>query len=139
VAQRRGSHLLTGPIAEFRRKRGALDSGATQGSARELERVSGILTLDREAIGSLCQRHGVVRLAIFGSALTDRFDPARSDVDLAVEFSDGLTDRFAAYFGLKEDLEALFGRPVDLVVRAAIANPFFAAEVTRTEETLFAA
>lgn len=97
------------------------------------------LTLDREAIVALCRQHGVARLSVFGSALTDRFDPNRSDVDMTVEFAPDLPDRFGAYFGLKEDLEQLLERPVDLLVRTAIDNPFFAAEVARTEEMLYAA
>ena len=101
--------------------------------------MSVLLPLDREAIVALCRRHGVVRLSVFGSALTDRFDPKRSDVDLTVEFAADLPDRFGAYFGLKEDLEQLFDRPVDLLVRTAIDNPFFEAEVARTEELLYAA
>ncbi|MGB7962555.1 MAG: nucleotidyltransferase domain-containing protein, partial [Propionicimonas sp.] len=85
------------------------------------------LLLDREAIVALCRRHGVARLSVFGSALTDRFDPNRSDVDMTVEFVPDLPDRFGVYFGLKEDLEQLLERPVDLLVRTAIDNPFFAA------------
>ncbi len=58
---------------------------------------------------------------------------------MTVEFAPDLPDRFGAYFGLKEDLEQLLERPVDLLVRTAIDNPFFAAEVARTEEMLYAA
>lgn len=97
------------------------------------------LSIDLEAIAVLCRQHGVARLAMFGSALTDRFDPARSDVDMTVEFAAGVRDRLGAYFDLKEDLERLLDRQVDLLVRTAISNPFFAAEVARTEELLYAA
>ncbi len=38
------------------------------------------------------------RIRLFGSALTDRFDPERSDVDLLVEFQGGIEDPFDAYF-----------------------------------------
>ena len=101
--------------------------------------MSVLLPLGREAIVALCRRHGVVRLSVFGSALTNRFDPKRSDVDLTVEFAADLPDRFDAYFGLKEDLEQLLDRPVDLLVRTAIDNPFLEAEVARTEQLLYAA
>jgi predicted nucleotidyltransferase len=36
-------------------------------------------------IAGVCQRHGIRRLALFGSALTDRFSES-SDIDLLVEF-----------------------------------------------------
>ncbi len=76
---------------------------------------------------------------MFGSALTDRFDPERSDVGLLVEFQSGIKDPFDAYFGLKEDLEANFGRSVDLVMPNAIRNPYFRSEVEIHAEELYAA
>ena len=66
------------------------------------------------------------RLDLFGSAAGDDFDPARSDLDFLVEFQPVPPGGYAdAFFGLKESLEQLFGRPVDLVAAAAIRNPYF--------------
>ncbi len=76
---------------------------------------------------------------MFGSALTDHFDPKRSDVDLLVEFHSGIKDPFDAYFGLEEDLEAYFGRSVDLVMSNAIRNPYFRSEAEAHVEELYAA
>ncbi len=101
--------------------------------------MSGQLVLDRDAIGELCRKHGVRRLVVFGSAVTDRFDESRSDVDFLVEFDNPVGGRFDAYFGLKEELEALLGRPVDLVAPAALENPYFAASVTKSGRELYAA
>ncbi len=97
------------------------------------------LVLDREAIAALCRRHGVTRLAIFGSAVTDRFDPDHSDVDFLVEFREDVPNAFNAYFGLKDALEGLFGRSVDLVSPNALRNPYFAQRVEHTREELYAA
>lgn len=97
------------------------------------------MVLDRDAIADLCRRRGVRRLAVFGSAVTDRFDEARSDVDFLVEFTEGRHGRFDAYFGLKEELEALLGRAVDLVTPSALENPYFAASVEATAQELYAA
>lgn len=101
--------------------------------------MSGQLLLDRNAIGALCRKYGVRRLVVFGSAVTDHFDQSRSDVDFLVEFGDRANGRFEAYFGLKEELEALLGRPVDLVAPAALQNPYFAASVTRSGREVYAA
>jgi uncharacterized protein len=65
-------------------------------------------------------------------------DP-RSDVDLLVAFADDLPSRFDAYFGLKEGLEGLLGRPVDLVMPGALKNPYFAASALRRSEEFYAA
>jgi predicted nucleotidyltransferase len=92
------------------------------------------------AVRSLCRRHHVRRLDLFGSAVTGRFDLARSDLDMLVTFDDLPPGRYAdAYFGLKSDLERLFGRDVDLVTAVALQNPFFRREVETHRQTLFAA
>jgi uncharacterized protein len=85
--------------------------------------MSGPLALDRKAIGGLCRKYGVRRLVVFGSAVTERYDDSRSDVDFLVEFADDVTSRFDAYFGLKEALEELLGRPVDWSCRAPSTIP----------------
>ena len=51
----------------------------------------------------------------------------------------GAEDAFAAYFGLKEDLEALLGRRVDLVMAKAVRNPHFAASASQGAEKVYAA
>jgi predicted nucleotidyltransferase len=88
----------------------------------------------------LCRRYGVARLDVFGSAADGDFDAARSDVDFLVELDPppGMS-RFDAYFGLKEALESLLGRPVDLVAPSALANPYFAEAVERSRESVYAA
>lgn len=98
------------------------------------------LTEHQGEIVALCRRFGVRRLDVFGSATSDEFDPARSDIDFLVEFAppEG-TSRFDAFFGLKEGLEALVGRPVDLVDPSAMENPYFAAMVEQTRQELYAA
>ncbi|MHB1510126.1 MAG: nucleotidyltransferase family protein [Acidimicrobiales bacterium] len=109
----------------------------------ELERGDEMLLQlsdNRDAIIELCQCYGVLRLAVFGSAVTDEFEPERSDVDFLVEFDPGRRRaRFDDYFGLKEALEALLSRQVDLVTREALANPYFAESVERMCTDLYAA
>jgi predicted nucleotidyltransferase len=86
----------------------------------------------------LCRRFGVRRLDLFGSAATGAFDPGSSDVDMLVEFDDEPTRLFDRYFGLKESLEALYGRPVDLVSAGSLRNPFFIAAVNETRQLMYA-
>ena|SRR5438067_10793526 len=89
----------------------------------------------RPQIEEICRRRGVRRIELFGSAAGAGFDPDSSDLDFLVTFHDLGPDDYAdAYFGLLEDLQRLFGRPIDLVVASAIQNPYFreAIEATRT-------
>ena len=89
----------------------------------------------RQELEDVCRRHRVHRIELFGSATAPGFDPAHSDLDFVVTFQKLGFDQYAdTYFGLLEDLQALFRRPVDLVVASAIENPYFrqAVESTRT-------
>ena len=65
---------------------------------------------------------------------------AERDIDLLVDLDPppglGYAD---AYFGLKEELEKLFARPVDLVSRAAVRNPYFRREIESSRRLLYAA
>jgi predicted nucleotidyltransferase len=91
-------------------------------------------------IEDLCRRLGVRRLDVFGSAVDDSFDIASSDVDVLVEFDarPGF-DHFDSYFNLKEGLELILGRPVDLANAPGLRNPYFRQRVMSTKETLYAA
>ena len=94
----------------------------------------------RAEISKICACFGVRRLELFGSAATGTFDAARSDLDFMVEFDPARRIRpFEQYFGLKEELEALFGRPVDLVEAGASSNPYFLESVNKSRRLLYAA
>ena len=70
----------------------------------------------REQVAAICREYHVRRLALFGSALGDDFDPVHSDLDFVVEFELLPEGTYAdTYFGLIEALERLFQRHVDLV------------------------
>lgn len=94
----------------------------------------------RAAIEDLCRRYGVRTLDVFGSATRDDFDEARSDVDFLVEFGSRPPEMSALrqYFGLKEDLEQLLGRSVDLV-SGRVENPYLRRSVEADRELLYAA
>jgi hypothetical protein len=91
-------------------------------------------------IAELCRRYHVRRLDLFGSAAGDRFDPERSDIDFVVEYLPEAAKGFGGdYFALKEALETLFNRNVDLVSFKAIRNPYFLEEVEETRVGIYAA
>lgn len=99
-----------------------------------------IVEQNRSELVALCKRYGVRRLVVFGSAISGGFDEGISDLDFIVDFKPLPAGMYAdAYFDLKMDLEQLFERPVDLVMGSAITNPYFQAEIRRTEQELYAA
>lgn len=99
------------------------------------------IALHREELRELCRRFHVRRLDLIGSAARDDFDPKRSDVDFLVEFDRDhpAAMSFDTYFGLKESLESLLGRRVDLVESSAVRNPYLKAEFERSRVALFEA
>lgn len=98
------------------------------------------LEAKRDTIAALCLRFGATSLSVFGSAVDGSFDPHTSDLDFLVRFdSTSSHSRFDAFFGLKEALEELFGRPVDLLSVESIENPYFASVVNETRHELYAA
>jgi len=100
-----------------------------------------LIERSRAKIEQVCKRFNVSRLEVFGSAIDGDFDDARSDIDFLVEFAphQDLGPWLAHYFDLKNELEKLLGRKVDLVMPKAIRSPYFLREVNRTRTPLYAA
>lgn len=97
------------------------------------------VVLDADAISRACEEHGVARLRVFGSVLTERFDPSSSDVDFLVDFLPDREDAFGDYFDLEADLERIVGRRVDLVVARSVKNPYFKAAAFDSAQDVYAA
>lgn len=94
----------------------------------------------RAELEALCRKHRVKTLEVFGSAADGTFDPARSDLDFLVEFLPDTGGRmFDGYFDLKDDLERLFHRTVDLVMPRAIRNRYFLEAVNEQRKPVYAA
>ena len=103
-------------------------------------RVPTLVTEQREAIAELCRATHARRLDLFGSAVRGDFNAASSDLDFLVVFEDLPPVRYAeAFFGLKQGLERLFSRPVDLVVERAIRNPYFKERVSAERQPVYGA
>ena len=103
--------------------------------------MHGLIERQRAAIAELCRRHRVRRLDVFGSGArgTD-FDPGRSDIDFLVEFDTAAGGpTLKTFFALRNDLAAVLGRRVDLVVAASVTNPYMKVEIDRAREPVYAA
>jgi uncharacterized protein len=78
----------------------------------------GLIERNADEIRQLARKHGVVKLRVFGSYATGEANET-SDLDLLVRFGPGrdLLD----LVGLKQDLEKLLGRQVDVVEEEALS------------------
>ena len=98
-----------------------------------------VVVLNPDALAQACRRHGVTRLRLFGSATTDSFDPATSDLDFLVDFGPDARPGIGPLLDLQQDLERMYGRQVDLVEARAIRNPYFARRALSQAQDLYAA
>lgn len=94
---------------------------AGQVPSRKPRKVPAEINIDlpKKAISALCRKHHIKKLSLFGSVLRDDFRPD-SDIDVLVEFLPGLTPGFA-FFGIEEELAAVFGRKVDLATPGSLS------------------
>ena len=94
---------------------------------------------NQQALSELCQRFGVRKLELFGSAATGAFDANRSDLDFIVEFPPEYD--FGPWLSrlsqFEQSLTKLFGRRVDLITPSALRNPWFRREAEKARITLY--
>ncbi|NOY98864.1 MAG: nucleotidyltransferase family protein [Chloroflexi bacterium] len=95
------------------------------------------IPIPREKISVFCQRWDVVEFAIFGSALRDDFS-AQSDVDVLVTFAEKAKISLFDLAQMQIELEEIFGRPVDLVEKASLRNPYRRKEILETAQVVYA-
>ena len=91
-------------------------------------------------IKSICERHGVRKMELFGSAARDDFRPDASDLDFAVEFFDiSALQRFRARLDLEDEMGALFGRKADIVELEDVKNPYVLKTILEDKQPVYAA
>ena len=76
------------------------------------------LQVDRDELAEVCERYGVERLEVFGSFTRGEAE-AESDLDVLVSFRPGARVGLE-FVALQQELEELFGRPVDLLTRKSV-------------------
>jgi hypothetical protein len=96
------------------------------------------LELNADVLKTFCERWQVREVAIFGSAARGEMRP-ESDVDVMVEFAPGETWDLLDLVEMQLALEQVVGRPVDLVEKGTIRNPFRLATIARDITVIYAA
>lgn len=99
--------------------------------------ISPKFEVSQDAIASFCQRWKITEFALFGSILRDDFRQD-SDVDVLVSFAPDAKWSLWDIIAMKEELETLFGREVDLVEKVTLKNPFRRYEILSAKEVIYA-
>jgi predicted nucleotidyltransferase len=92
-----------------------------------------MVQFDRQRLADICRRHDVARLRIYGSA--SRGEAGRdSDIDLLVDFA--APKGFFELIRLEDELEAFFGRPVDVVTEPGL-SPYLREPILASASVIF--
>ena len=99
------------------------------------------INIPRAAIAAFCRKWDIAELSLFGSAVHGEFRP-ESDIDLLVRFHPGKKHGLFRLSRMQEELEAIFGRKVDLVSESAVMrseNYIKRRQILATKAVIYAA
>ena len=96
------------------------------------------ITLPKKQIEAFCKKWRVQEFSLFGSILREDFRDD-SDVDVLVSFLENPDIGLWDLSEMAEELELLYGRKVDLVIKEGLNNPFRRKEILDRREILYAA
>lgn len=86
----------------------------------------------------IAKRHDLKELALFGSVLTDKFG-SESDVDVLIEFLPNVRASLFDLVEIKDELESIFKRKVDVIEKTGLRNPFRRRAILENREVMYAA
>ena len=92
--------------------------------------------IPRMRIAKFCQRWSINEFSLFGSALRADFRPD-SDVDVLVSIDPKARIGLFEIIDMKLELQDMFKRPVDLVEKEGLRNPYRRREILRTAQVVY--
>jgi uncharacterized protein len=96
------------------------------------------IEIDPEQLAAFCRKWKVKEFALFGSVLREDFRPD-SDIDVLVAFQPDEEWDLFDIVDMQYELQAMFGREVDLVDKEGLKNPFRRHEILTTKQVIYAA
>lgn len=87
---------------------------------------------------AVAKRYGLKEIAFFGSVLGDHFGPT-SDIDVLVEFLPDANPSLYDLVDIKDELEAILQRKVDVVEKTGLRNPFRRRAILGNHKVVYAA
>ena len=96
------------------------------------------LRIPRKKIVDFCQRWSITEFSLFGSVLREDFRPD-SDIDVLVSIDPKAHIGLFEIVEMKLELEKMFKRPVDLVEKEGLRNPYRRSEILNTARLIYVA
>ncbi|MDP8238955.1 MAG: nucleotidyltransferase domain-containing protein [Candidatus Hatepunaea meridiana] len=94
--------------------------------------------VDKTKLQIICRKWKIKELAVFGSVLRGDFK-SESDVDVTVTFSEDAHWGLWDFYNLRDELQVLFDREVDLVEPDGIINPIRRRNILNNRQVIYAA
>lgn len=95
-----------------------------------------VLGITDAQLSNFCRRHHIRKLSVFGSILTDRFNPS-SDIDVLVEFEPGIRMGLIKMAGIERELSSMTGKKIDMRTKSDLSR-YFRDEVVSESEVQYA-
>ena len=96
------------------------------------------IAVPKRKISGFCHRWKIVEFGIFGSLLREDFK-SNSDIDVLVTFASNSKTILFDLAQMQIELERLFGRPVDILEKEGLRNPFRKREILKTTKVIYSA
>lgn len=74
-----------------------------------------------EKIKKFCNKWIITEFSLFGSYITDKFSE-NSDIDVLIDYDSSIKYGFFELTEMKDELEQIYGREIDLLTRNGIEN-----------------
>ncbi len=99
------------------------------------------IEIPMKEVEAFCKKWKVAEFALFGSVLREDFDIQKSDIDILILFDEKVHTSLFDFVEMKEELENLFKRQVDLVSKRGIeksTNPIRKEAILNNYEVVYA-
>lgn len=94
------------------------------------------IEIDENRVIEIAKLYKVSELYLFGSILTDKFNKD-SDIDFLISFKNNSNISFIELYELKEKLSKFFKRPVDLIEKEGLTNPYRRTNIINTARKIY--
>ena len=100
--------------------------------------IEELINKDKITFYKLCKDHKVKSLFAFGSSVTDKFDPEKSDIDLMVEIEElDPIEKGEKIMSFWDKMEEFFKRKVDLLTNLSIRNRILRENIEATKILIY--
>jgi len=100
--------------------------------------VLAAIDVDGKVIEAFCKKWRIDEFAFFGSVLRDDFGP-NSDINVLVTLAPNAEWDLFDWIAMRDELEAMLGRKVDLVEKTCLRNPYRRKEILARSQIIYVA